>query len=373
MPFTEKGNLMLMNLKLNQFPVEMILDTGAENNLLFQLQLSQALGLDVSREISIIGADQKKFLTAYLIAQAHLALNPTIGAPTSFIALDQEDNPISSILGVDVDGLIGCNLFSNSVLFIDNKKDKISLIPYEDFKIPKGYYYFPIEIIKNRPYLSAKVKIHGQEPKIMKLLIDTGSSVNFLLYSTQNTIKLPEVVIPGALGVGLGGTLEGYVGMVEEIEFGQQIIKDLPCSFQVITDSMTNNNVHHLKEGIIGNAVLSGYNYYIDYYNQILFIKPIRKNKSYKKYDKSGITLIASGSDFNHFLVSYVRPGSPAHRAGVKLHDHIYKIGYRHTETMEIEEVQRYFMRRDGRKTKLVLRRDGRKEKVKFKLKDPFK
>lgn len=349
----------------------MILDTGAENNLLFEKELAQLLGIETSRTIKILGADKQRLLTAYLISNVQLSLNNKISAPSSFIALDDMETSISSILGTNVHGLIGCNLFSNSVLFVDNRKDKVSLIPYENFTIPKNYYYFPIEILKNRPYIQAKIKIHGQEPKIMKLLLDTGSSVSTLLYSNEHTVQLPEKAIPGLLGVGLGGALEGYLGIVEEIEFGKETLKDIPCSFQVLNDSVFVSDIIP-KNGIIGNSILSHYNYYIDYYNQIIFLKRVKKLKKLKRYDKSGITIVATGQDFKHYMVSDVREDSPAGEAGIEEHDHLYKINGRRTSQMSLQDVQGYFRRQNGKKVKLSIRRNGHVEKVEFKLVDPF-
>lgn len=370
--FEEKGNLMLLDLKLNKIPIEMILDTGAENNLLFEKELGDLMGLKSTRTIKILGADQQRLLNAYLIANVELALNNKISAPSSFIALEDMDVSISSIMGANVHGLIGSNLFSNSVLFVDNRKDKVSLIPYENFTIPKNYYYFPIEIHRNRPYLSVKIKIHGQEPKIMKLLLDTGSSVSTLLYANKNTLELPDNAISGQLGIGLGGALEGYLGIVEEIEFGKEKLKDIPCSFQVLSDSVLSSNIFE-KQGILGNSILSHYNYYIDYYNEIIFIKRIKKPKKIRRYDKSGLTIVATGADFSHFLVSDVRDNSPAEEAGILEHDQIYKINGRRSSTMTLEDVQDYFRRKDGRSTKLTIRRNGHLEKIRFQLVDPFR
>jgi C-terminal processing protease CtpA/Prc len=138
-------------------------------------------------------------------------------------------------------------------------------------------------------------------------------------------------------------------------------------SFQEIAaqnmDSLTLN-----RNGLIGNSVLSRFNYYIDYPHQKLYMKSRRRFRKKFKYDKSGIQIAATGRNLRDFIIQRVLPDSPALDAGLKRGDVIKKIEGIPVSFYSLAALNNILSSRSGRKVSLTIAREDKRIKKKIKL-----
>jgi hypothetical protein len=208
----------------------------------------------------------------------------------------------------------------------------------------------------------------SSEELSVRLLLDTGAGLPILLYTnTADYLRLPEKTIRGALGSGLGGQLEGYIGRVEHFSFHGFEFENVLSSFQEVqADSITRKGLE--RNGIIGNSVLSRFNYVIDYPRQKLYLKSRGRLKRKFNYDKSGIHLAAAGHNLKDFIIQRVQFNSPAHDEGLRKGDVIRKIEGIPVSFYTLTGLNNILSSRNGRVVKLLIDRDDKRIKVKITL-----
>ena len=111
----------------------------------------------------------------------------------------------------------------------------------------------------------------------------------------------------------------------------------------------------------------------IDNFRKKLYFKP---NKSYYKpvkYDKSGLTLYASGKKHNKYFIKYIIPDSPADLVGLKPKDQIYSAQKFNYIFWSLDGLLNVFKKKDNKKIRLKIIRNGEKQVFTFRLKDMFK
>jgi hypothetical protein len=273
-----------------------------------------------------------------------------------------------------IQGIIGASFFSNSILKIDYKKNLLILYPYNYKLSKKGYKEIPVIFNGHKPIIKTKIKINYQDTSIdANILMDTGSSIPLLfLENLDAKFKLPNKTIFGQLGVGLGGDLMGYIGLIDKIELGDFKFRGQISKFQNL-DSLSSKTINKTRDGLIGNEILKRFTIIIDNFRKKLYFKP---NSSYYKpitYDKSGITLIASGKKHNKYFIKRIIPNSPADIAGLKPEDQIYSAQKFNHIFWSIDRLTNLFKKKENKKIRLKIIRDGKKQVITFRLIDMFK
>ncbi len=372
-PFEYVNNFIIIDVVFNnKIPLKFIFDTGAEHTILTKSEYSFISGIVLGREFKILGADLTTEITANLARRVSFKIS-RIFIPTIDILVFKEDYfQFEEMTGVEVDGIMGANIFSHYVLEINYKRKIITLHNPISFKTPgEKFSEIPITIIRNKPYVVAKARIDEVSPTIdLKLLLDTGASLSLLLYTdTHKSITIPPNVIKGNIGLGLGGFLEGYLGRSREIKIADFQLNNVITNFQDIHE-LIDTSLLFGRNGIIGNLILDRFNVIIDYRKELLYLKPNKKFKTVFKYDRSGLVLIASGKHLDTIVVSSVVPGSPADEAGLKKGDIIKKVGWVPAGYISMKDFIQIFQKRVGKKIKLTIRRNGERMKFEFRLRD---
>lgn len=374
LPFKYVNNLIVVDVNLNRLlGLKFIFDTGAEHTILTKREYSEWLGLNFTRKYTIMGADLKTELIAYLAQKVTVKVGPMIALNESILVLEEDYFKYAELTGLDIHGILGADFFRKYIVQIDFDNERITLHKPEHFKYSlKKYEELEIEVRRNKPYLAAKLNIAGDTLRKVKLLMDTGAALPLLLYTDIDTaLTIPPNAIPGNVGRGLGGYLDGYKGRVNSLEVSPFLMKDVVTSFQ-LADSIYVNNPAILNDrnGILGNEVLSRFNIVIDYWHQKVYLRP---NKSYKtafKFDKSGISISASGKNLTQYTVQYITPNSPAAKAGVEKGDILVKINGTSTKLMSMNSIYEKFKKRSGKQIKLMVLRNGTEKKITFQLRD---
>ncbi len=291
----------------------------------------------------------------------------------SILVLEEDYFKYAELTGLDVHGILGADFFRKYIVQIDFDNERITLHKPEYFKYNlKKHEEFQIEIKRNKPYLDAHLNIVGDTLRKVKLLMDTGAALPLLLYTDiDTTLTIPPNAIPGNVGRGLGGYLDGYKGRVNSLEMSPFLMKDVVTSFQLADSQYINNPaILNDRNGILGNEVLSRFNIVIDYWHQKVYLRPNKKYKTTFKFDKSGISVSASGKNLTQYTVQYIIPNSPAAEAGVQKGDILMKINGKSTKLMSMNSIYEQFKKRSGKQMKLMVLRNGTTQKITFQLKD---
>jgi hypothetical protein len=371
-PFEFENNFIIIKLLFNgAFPLKFIFDTGAEHTILTKREITDLLAIPYQRRFTIVGSDMQTELYAYLVRNINLRINNADFKNRSMLVLEEDYFEFEQMAGVNVQGIIGSDMFRRFVVQIDYRAQKIILHDPSTFQLPKNKYIeHPLQISRHKPYLYTCTHFHGDTIVPTKLLLDTGASLALLLYTdTHPDLHLPPEVIPSKIGMGLGGSLQGFLGRVERIDLAGFTFSEVTTNFQdlypIIDSTYTND-----RNGIIGNQLLSRFVVIIDYVRSRLYLQPQRNYKEAFKFDRSGMLLAATGPHLNDFTVYQVIPGSPADEAGVLSGDIIKTINGLPANFFSLDDISRKLRRKIGKRIKLKIERDGEVLKIRFRLRE---
>ncbi len=373
LPFDIEQGFIIVDVRMQRtFPMRFIFDTGAEHTIIFNKAYTDMLRIPYDkREVPIVGADLQQEMKAKIVRNVYMEMQGARPVSRDMLVLKENYLRLFETAGIRVDGIMGGEFFRNLILEIDYKKRKIHLYnpdrysPVTDKKFKK----FDLDIINFKPYMKIQTISLGDTAEL-KVLVDTGAALSFLLHNNSHpSLTLPDFVLPGNLGTGLGGDIKGYIGLIDRIDIGPYEFNRVLASFQELDDSMLREN-EYIRNGLIGNILLSRFHVIIDYNKGAIYLKARRNYNKDFEYDKSGITIFSYGPDLNQFFIRGIVPNSPADLAGLQVDDEILKVSGKNARKWDLHKVSKYLQRKPGKKAKLTIRRGEELHKFEFKLRD---
>ena len=369
-PFEIFNNFIVINFKVNGLSdCRFIFDTGSDNSLFFEHSIAQLLRFNMVRKMKIYGSDLSQQLTADIA----LGVNFTTGSnnfTADILVLEENIFELDEYFGFPVYGIIGNSMFKNKQVEINYSRQRIYVYDHKP-AAPTGYQEMEVRWEYGKPYVFPLVQTQsGSTPVRLKLLFDTGATLGLLIYDPEEAgLGYPEKMIPGNLGMGIGGPIKGFIGRFNKLELGNYRIPEVITHFHAIDTSYIRNDRSN-KMGIIGNGLLSHFNVYLDYANEKLYLKPHRSLDEPIQTDRSGMLIVATGPNFSKLMVKEVMEGSPAAAAGVLPGDILQRINGRSTFFLSLSRVNKLLSSRKHKSLEFTLLRDGKKLKKKIILQD---
>ncbi len=362
-PFDLENDFLVISVLMNnQIPLRFILDTGAENTVLLDRTYTDLLNISYRRTFQVRGADLNTELVAHLATGVDLRLSDRLLARNrSILVLEENYFNFERITGTNIHGILGGDFFMRFVVEIDFHRQLLILHDPSRFRLRKAFVEVPADFVRNRPYLHLGVGVLQEGTVSRRLLVDTGAGLSMLLHTIPGTphVDLPEHTIPANIASGLGGTLTGSVGRSRTVEMANRNLRNVITYFQEVDTTALNRELN--RDGIIGNRLLKRFRVVIDYSREKMYLKPEGGRWKRKfKYDRSGISVLAGGSNLRKYSISNVVPGSPADRAGVQVRDRIRAVNGISTGLLTLESIIRKLEGPVGRQIKLRVYRGGR-------------
>jgi len=371
-PFHFHNNFIILDLVFDDvFPLKFIFDTGSENTILVKKEFTDVLNISYDREFKVIGADFEQELIAYLVRNVNMDLPNLPGPNMDLLVLADDYFRFEEHTGLKIHGILGMDLFKTFTIQINYQKQILTLYRVEKFVVPsKKFNPLVTEIHRNKPYLTADAKIKSDTTVKVKLLLDTGASLSLLLHNNSSkAFSVPEKMIPGKIGNGLGGFIRGFVGRINQLSFDDYNFNSVITNFQEINPAL-NNRVHFDRNGILGNEILSRFIVIFDIARSKVYLKPIKKYNKYFKYDRSGITLISSGRKLDQYQIKELVPNSPAAEAGLQIGDLVTNVNFIPLGSEALRRITRLLQKRVGKKIRVDILRGGKRMVFKFRLRD---
>lgn len=370
-PFEYEQGFIIMEVALNNaLPLSFIFDTGAENTVLLEKFYAKLMGLQFEQEIKVIGADKSTLNTAFISRRVPLSF--VTGQPfvTDLLILDEQTIDFNNIIGRTIDGILGGNILLGAVVEIDYFRQTLTFYDSATYKKPNNFHEERIEIINQRPFVNTSVAINGENKIDIKLLMDTGAGLHLLLDEESHpAIMMPDSVVDGRIGEGLGGNLGGYLGNVSEFDILDDDFRNVPVYFHKKDTSEFAKLIDRKRNGIVGNIYWQKHKVILDYSRNMLYTKPYRKKAKKFKFNKSGLIIFAAGHDFEDFIIKYVAEGSPADKAGLKSGDVLLKFNLWPSRFLNLGYINSKLSGEEGKKVKVKVLRKGEKIKTEFYLK----
>ena len=349
------------------------MDTGAENTILLDKELTDELEVDYQRKFSVIGSDRQQVLVAYLATGIDLQLEESVIARhRAMLVLEENYANLDEHVGMPIHGILGADFLSRFVLEIDYRRHQLYLHEPRGYQPRTKFLPVPSEFIRHRAYLYLPINFTSQEASNRKVLLDSGAGITLLLHTfgdTTVTEDLPVPTLPSTLAQGISGEVNGNVGRASSLSLGTQVLEDVITYFQPV--DTTKLNYLSGRQGIIGNKILRRFTVVIDYPRQEVYVRPDgRQIRRRFKYDRSGLSITAGGDRLRQFYVARIIPGSPAEEAGLQIGDRIAAVNNTSVTFMTLGGILNRLRGKVGRQIKLKYVRDGQYYRTNLRLRE---
>jgi hypothetical protein len=368
-PFEMYNNLIVVPVSLNnRAPLKFIMDTGIRTTILTEKMLASLFDITLNRQISLKGPGEQQVIAAHVSNNVNIKLPGIVGKNQSILVLEEDFLQLRHHLGIDVQGIIGYELFSRFVVEIDYRNHMIIFHQSKDFRPRRSFTRFPISVEDTKPYLQTTIVLSNGKEIESKLMVDTGASHALLLEEDEEkNITVPEHSIEASIGRGLGGPIMGQLGRIESISIGEFQLNDVIASFPH-PGKYVDPIFYFDRHGTLGGELLSRFRVIFDYSTESLYL---RKNPFFRRgfeYDMSGIEVMAVGPKLQTFMIININKKSPACKAGLLVGDTIQYINGIKSDNLKLNQLFRLFHSKPGRTIRMIINRNGQEHRIKFKL-----
>jgi hypothetical protein len=332
-------------------PKTFLVDTGAQLTHL-SAELVREAGLETFGGLGITGTGRGRIGAEYArlnqiqLGGLSLPVNPAASAPAEALF-----GPVMASSGKRFDGILGYDLFAAYVVEVDYLARRIMLHDPATYTAAPEADLVPIEIVDNKPYLTATVSLPGRAVEGV-FLLDTGSggAIGFngdfvaerdLLASAGPTVA--------SISRGVGGTTPARLGRAQWLTIGRTSIAGPFATFALAQGS----GVAGHSAGRVGGALLRRFTLTINYPARTIALLPNANFNRPLETDMSGLGLAHRNGSVE---VVRVEEGSAADEAGIKAGDRLLGIDGRTASELNLEALRAMLMEHGAVRRLAVLR-----------------
>jgi hypothetical protein len=207
MKYRSVNNLIILPVVINDsVKVNLILDTGCRNLVLFGRRFQKLLPLNKDKEIIFSGLGSGAAVKGNLALDNTVSIHSVLGNHVPIVVVADRN-----LFGKyrEVDGVIGYEIFLKFEIEINPSLETITFRPASRATAPEQYTKVPLEVVDSRPVMRSDIFFGNGDPSNCDLMIDTGSSIGLLL-KTTDVKRYDHSDEPTLIGMGLNGKLYGY-------------------------------------------------------------------------------------------------------------------------------------------------------------------
>lgn len=397
------NNIIVLPIEVNGHELNFLLDTGVANSIMFNLSVEDSLRLKNMEKIRLRGLGEGGYIDAIRSSNNYFKIGKVVNSNHMIYLIPGKEFELSSHMGININGIIGGDLFRDFIVDINYSTKRIKFYKPESYvyKKCKKCQTYDLEFYKEKPYINIAVQSNNDEQFDVKLLIDLGGGDTLWLFDkSDEKISIPEKHFDDYLGKGLSGNIYGKRGKISKINIGEYAFYNANVAYP---DFSSVEKAYNFKErnGSLASEILKRFRIVIDYPNKkITFVK---KSKFYNDpflYNMSGIELAYSGSMLvkerdnlmpagvpfqseattielvykyvyafkQSFQIVEIRKDSPAYKAGLLENDIILQLNGKPAYDYKLEEIIHIFSTKPGKRIKLLVDRGGKILTYSFKL-----
>jgi hypothetical protein len=375
-PFQLLNNSIIVQPKINDIQLNLILDTGSGYNILFAFPEKDSIAFNNTSKIKITGPGMNDPIDAYISKNNTIEFKNISSKKLDVILMLEDKYSFTTSMGIPIHGILGADFFMDNVVEVQYDTKRIIIYRKETKRFSNkilNYKKMPFVLKDKKPFIPVTINIEDKEPQNLELLVDTGLSDGLWIFEKELDIKNKKN-ITDYLGAGIGGNVYGKRVRFKNINFSDFEFKE-PIISMPDTISFLKKNILNQRDGSVGGEILKRFNVVFNYKKQIMFLD---KNSNFNNkfyYNMAGFDIHHSGVEvveekinsdlpfggknitdliyddprvnFKYLLkpsieISYIRKNSIADIAGLKVDDKIISfngkkaVTYKLTDIMEI-------------------------------------
>ncbi|CAN5453169.1 hypothetical protein BH23BAC1_BH23BAC1_17470 [soil metagenome] len=261
--------LIILPFKIEKKEVNLVLDTGIPNIILFEKFGSYGLKPETNKEILFSGIGTGNLIKGKRVTEVNAEAENIIGSGLALLIIPQ--NNLSKNFKMKINGLIGYDLFSRFLVTIDYVKRQLILTNPKSFKALDFYLQKELILVDTKPYLKFNMNIPGVEEKEYSFFLDTGAGYDLMLL--DNPYPEDKKKKYHHLGNGLSGNILGRLHLVDEIYFDDFYFNKFFVSVP-FTSTYMDNDLMKGRDGTLGGKFLHKFDkVVIDYSNKKIYFQ----------------------------------------------------------------------------------------------------
>jgi hypothetical protein len=265
--FQNYENLILLPVTINDtIQVNLILDTGCRNLLLFGKRFEKLFKIQPCRKVQISGLGDGQSPQGKVSLDNKVSIHAVLGEKIPIVIVANQ-NLFSKYSNVH--GIIGYDIFTKFEIEFNSISQLITFRSAAVAEISAEYTKIPLRIEDTRPLIQSTIFFSDHEGLTSDLMLDTGSALGLLLKSNDKEIFSngnPKKI----LGYGLNGNILGSETKAEKIILETFEIKRTIIAG--VTWSPWDNN------GSVGMEILKDYIIVLNYCKAYAGFKKVYKS-----------------------------------------------------------------------------------------------
>lgn len=207
-------NLIILPVIVNDsIKLNLVLDTGCRNLILFGKKLTRLFNMHPSKVIEFSGLGAGRSVNGRISLGNKVSIGAVFGKQIPIVVV-----PNQNLFGIypNVDGIIGYDVFIKFEIEFSNTSQCIIFRPAMNAELDESFTKIPITVRDSKAMVQSTIFFEGQDPYTLDLVIDTGSSLGLLVKTMDHTF-FPTKGGLTVLGRGLNGLVEGFQASTEKI------------------------------------------------------------------------------------------------------------------------------------------------------------
>jgi hypothetical protein len=217
-------NLIVLPVQINGIAVNLILDTGCRNLVLFGKKFEKLLKINPGSKVKFSGLGVGDPVTGSLSLGNRISIEQVLGEKIPVVVVGSK-NLFS--LYKDIDGVIGFDIFFKFEIELNPKEGLITFRTAEHCRAPIGFTKVPLRLVETHPVMDSKVLINSETARDYELMIDTGSTFGLLVKTTEMS-RFERRNFSQTIGIGFNGPIKGYHTTADHLMLNGYMIKDVP-------------------------------------------------------------------------------------------------------------------------------------------------
>jgi len=215
---TYQGLIVLPVVVNDTVHVNLVLDTGCRNLVLFGDQFRRNVYAAADKTVNFSGLGEGKPLKGHLSINNKVSIEAILGERIPIIVVPDRNlfKPRDHI-----DGIIGCDIFIKFEVELQPLLRSITFRAAQSANEPAGYLKLPLRIEDSRPVIQSTIEFEKNKSHSLDVMIDTGSSLGLLLKTTE----MPDAETSEQLiGRGLNGLFHGSKIMAHKLVLDNNLV-----------------------------------------------------------------------------------------------------------------------------------------------------
>lgn len=289
-PFTMLNNHIIVNTTVNGVEgLSFVLDSGAAATVITETVATRELGLTQNKPFKISGSGNGDDPIAYIVNDTQIDVGDFSITDLSVIYAPTSAMPFDSVEETYFDGVLGADFFNCCLIEVNHDKQvlKISSPTPQNYKnyASQSWHSIDIQVEDNTPYIKATIT-NGQTEKIVKVMLDTGSTGTLSLFTANQNFVIPDNNYD-ARTTGISGDTSNKVGLLSSLNIGTQHFNELPTYFRV-----EGSNPQSGSHGVLGNKIIQRFNMVFDFTDEKIWVQSNHKTSIPFLSDRSGLRLL---------------------------------------------------------------------------------